>query len=95
MKYTYMYFEKDNLTVCHVIHVSDHKPSEPDISKTSPCNEYPLEPHFYIVKLGYPGVYLFFLFLLQNIDCGYSLDVNGYPQSMFCAKIRTISKFFN
>ena len=24
-------------------------------------------------KLGYAGVYLFFLFLLQNIDCGYSL----------------------
>ena len=31
----------------------------------------PLEPHFYIAKLGYAGVYLFFLFLLQNIDCGY------------------------
>ena len=29
-------------------------------------------PHFYIAKLGYAGVYLFFLFLLQNIDCGYS-----------------------
>ena len=26
------------------------------------------------VKLGYAGVYLFFLFLLQNIDCGYSLE---------------------
>ena len=23
-------------------------------------------------KLGYAGVYIFFLFLLQNIDCGYS-----------------------
>ena len=33
-----------------------------------------LKPHFYIVKLGYAGVYLFFLFLLQNIDCGYSLE---------------------
>ena len=29
--------------------------------KTSPCSEYPLEPHFYVVKLGYAGVYLFFL----------------------------------
>ena len=52
----------------------------------------PLEPHFYIVKLGYPGVYLFFLFLLQNIDCGYSLEPprrggsNVYPQSMFWSK---------
>ena len=44
------------------------------IMKTCPCNEYPLKPHFYIVKLGYAGVYLFFLFLLQNIDCGYSLE---------------------
>ena len=42
--------------------------------KTCPCNVYPLEPHFYIAKLGYPGVYLFFLFLLQNIDCGYLLE---------------------
>ena len=31
----------------------------------------PLEPYFYITKLGYAGVYLFFLFFLQNIDCGY------------------------
>ena len=42
-----------------------------------------------LVKLGYEGVYLFFLFLLQNIDCGYSLELprrggsNVYPQSMF------------
>ena len=28
---------------------------------------------FYIVKLGFTGVY-FFLILLQNIDCGYSLE---------------------
>ena len=34
----------------------------------------PLIPHFYIAKLGFAGVYLFFLFLLQNIDCGYSLE---------------------
>ena len=59
------------------------------IRKTCPCNEYPLEPHFYIAKLGYAGVYLFFLLLLQNIDCGYSLEPprrggsNVYPQSMF------------
>ena len=45
-----------------------------DIRKTCPCNEYPLKPHVYTVKLGYAGVDLFFLFLLQNIDCGYSLE---------------------
>ena len=36
----------------------------PDITKTCPCNVYPIEPHFYVVKLGYARVYLFFLFLL-------------------------------
>ena len=67
--------------------------------KTCPSNVYPLEPHFYIAKQGYAGVYLFFLFLLQNIDYGYSLEPprrgssNVYPQSMFRAKIRKISKF--
>ena len=59
------------------------------IRKICPCNIYPLKPHFYIVKLGFAGVYLFFLVLLQNIDCGYSLEPprrggsNVYPQSMF------------
>ena len=28
------------------------------------CNEDPLTPHFYIVKLGFTGVFIFFLFLL-------------------------------
>ena len=70
------------------------------IRKTCPCNVHPLKPHFYIAKLGYAGVYLFFLFLLQNIDCGYSLEPprrdgsNMYPQSMFLAKIRKIAKLF-
>ena len=31
------------------------------IMKTSPCNEYPLTPHFciHVVKLGCTGVYIF------------------------------------
>ena len=53
------------------------------IMQTSPCNEYPLTPHFYIVKLGFTGVYIFFLFLLYNIDRGYSLGSNVYQRSMF------------
>ena len=44
------------------------------ITETYPCNVYPIEPHFYIAKLGFAGVHLFFLVLLQNIDCGYSLE---------------------
>ena len=44
-----------------------------------PCIVYPLIPQFYIpvVKLGFTGVYHFFLFLVQNIDCGYSLEPPG------------------
>ena len=59
------------------------------IRKTCTCSAYPLEPHFYIAKLGYAGVYLCFLLLLQNIDCGYSLEPprrcgsNVCPQSVF------------
>ena len=30
--------------------------------KTSLCNEHPLTPHFYIVKLGFTGVYFFLIF---------------------------------
>ena len=41
-------------------------------------------------------ILIFFLFLLKNIDCGYSLEPprwggsNEYPQSMFWAEIRKI-----
>ena len=70
------------------------------ITKTYLYNFDPLKPHFYIVKLGFTGVYIIFLFLLKNIDCGYSLEPprrggsNEYPQSMFWAEIWKISEFF-
>ena len=63
------------------------------ITKTCLYNFDPLKPHFYIVKLGFTGYTLVFLFLLKNIDCGYSLEPprrggsNEYPQSMFGAEI--------
>ena len=59
------------------------------ITKTRLYNFDPLKPHFYIVKLGFTGVYITFLISAQNIDCGYSLEPplrggsNEYPQSMF------------
>ena len=46
-----------------------------NIRKTCLYIFYPLKPHFYIVKLGFiMGIHYFFLFLLKNIDCGYSLE---------------------
>ena len=41
-----------------------------------PVNRTPPHTSRYIVKLGYAGIYLFFLFLLQNIDCGYTLELS-------------------
>ena len=41
-------------------------------------------------------ILIFFIFLLKNIDCGYSLEPprrggsNEYPQSLFWAEIRKI-----
>ena len=47
----------------------------------------PLKSNLYIVKLGFTGVYIIFLFLLKNIDCGYLLE----PP---CREIRKILAFF-
>ena len=57
------------------------------ITNTSLYNFHPLKPHFYIVKLGFIGVYiiLFWFICAQNVDCGYSLEPpcrggsNEYP----------------
>ena len=69
-----------------------------NISKTCLYNFDTLKHHFYIVKLGFKGVYIiFFLIFAQNIDGGYSLEPPGrggsneYQQSMFWAEIWKIS----
>ena len=36
-------------------------------------NVYSLKPHFYVVNWGVKGL-TFFLFLVQNMDSGYSLE---------------------
>ena len=61
--------------------------------KTRLYNIDPLKPHFYVVKLGFTGVYIIFLISVQNIDCRFSLEStrrggsNKYPQSMFWGEI--------
>ena len=90
----------------------NHKPFLTDrlsyastLSSTSRKHAYiiltPLEPHFYIVKLVFTGVYIIFIIWLKTIDCGYSLEPprrggsNEYPQSMFWEKIwKNIRIFF-
>ena len=69
------------------------------ITKTYLYNIDPLKPHFYIVKLGFTGVYIIFVISAQKIDCGYALEPprrggsNEYPQSMFWAEMWKMSDF--
>ena len=39
------------------------------ITKTRLYKFDPLKPHFYIVKLGFTGVYIIFLISAKNINC--------------------------
>ena len=70
------------------------------ITKTCLYNFDPLKLHFYIVKLGFTGVYIIFLISAQNIDCGYSLEPprrggsNEYPQSVFEQKYEKYEFFY-
>ena len=58
----------------------------------------PYTPLLYRKNWEFAGAYLFFLFLLQTIDCGYSLEQprrggsNVYPQSR---KIRNTNQNFS
>ena len=68
------------------------------ITKTCLYNFDPRKPHFY---MGLQGYTLFFLFLLKNIDCGYSLEPprrggsNEYTQSFFLSRnIKNIRIFY-
>ena len=58
---------------------------------TCPCNEYPLKPHFYKVKLGYAGVYIFLIFGPKHWRGG----SNVYPRSVLSKNIKNIKFFFS
>ena len=58
--------------------------------KTCLYNVDPLKPHFYLVKLGFSGLFIIFLISAKNIG-----GSNEYPQSMFWAEIRKISDFLS
>ena len=70
------------------------------ITKTCLYNFDPIKPHFYIVKLGFTGVYIIFSYfcskhwlwvLVRTARRGGS---NEDPHSMFWAEIWKISEFF-
>ena len=79
-------FTDKSLSIALQCHIDKNRVA---ITRTRLYNFDPLKPHFYIVKLGFTGVYINFLISARNIDCGYSLELprrggsNEYPQSMF------------
>ena len=68
------------------------------ITKTYLYNFDPLKPHFYIVKLGFTGVYIIVLISAQKhrlwilVRTARQGSSNEYPQSMFWAEIWKISE---
>ena len=60
-----------------------------------------LKPHFYIVKLGFTGVYIIFLISAQKHRLWYSLESprrggsNEYPQSMFFSRWGGSNEYHN
>ena len=97
--YMQLYFIQLVAHIIWIFHNHTHTHTH-TITKTRLYSFDPLKPHFYIVKLGFTGVYIIFLISAQNIDCGYSLEPprrggsNEYPQSiMFWAEIWKISEF--
>ena len=75
------------------------------ITKTRLYNVDRIKPHFYIVKLGFTGVYISFLISAQKDRLLYSLEPpcrggslrggsNENPQCMSWAEIWKISEFF-
>ena len=60
----------------------------PYITKTCLYNFDPLKPYFYIVKLGFTGVYIIFLVSAQ---IGGS---NEYPQFIFLSRNKNTTRVF-
>ena len=66
-----------------------HSHTQYNITKTRLYNSDPLGPYFYIVKLGFIGVYIIFFISAQKHRLWYSLEPprrggsNEYPQSTF------------
>ena len=54
--------DDDDLVFCVPFNITGHTEMMGGcITKTRLYNSDPLEPHFYIVKLGFTGVYIIFL----------------------------------
>ena len=64
------------------------------IMQTCPCNEHPLTPHFYIVKLGFTGVYIIFLFFALKHRLWVLVRTASIPTIYVLSKNMKIVKIF-
>ena len=88
--------------VCYKTEIRQFKDgSKSDITKTCLYNFDPLKPHFYIVKLGFKGVYIISLISAQKhwlwelLEPPHQGGSNESPQSTFWAEIWKISEFLS
>ena len=71
---------------------------EDSIMKTCLYNFDPLKPHFYIVKLGFTGVYIIFLSSAQKHRLWLLVRTalsNEYPQSVLSRNMKNIRFFLS
>ena len=85
---------KRNINVMTSTFSTYHKKRK-TITKTYLYNFDPLKPHFYIVKLGFTGVYIIFLISTQNIDCGYSLEPPGPTEKNIRPRLKEYQRIPN
>ena len=88
------FYVQNQLTINHLIKKLQY------ITKTCLYKDDPLKRHFYIVKLGFTGVYIIFLISAKNIYCGYSLELphlailTSTHNLCFEQKYETYQRFF-
>ena len=94
-------------TFASILKCASEKSTSFLITKTYLYNFDPFKPHFYIVKLGFTGVYIIFFYFCSKhrlwvlVRTAPSTEPprrggsNEYPQSMFWAEIWKISEFLS
>ena len=60
------YFQSDKKKICLTAMIYEWSCARYGITKTCLYNFDPHKPHFYVVKLGFTGVYIIFLIFAQK-----------------------------
>ena len=76
--YPYKLYVNPSVGVCVNLYRFPRERERNGIRKTYLYNFDPLKPRFYIVKRGFTGYTLFFLFRLKNIDLCFEQEYEKY-----------------